>query len=84
MREPGWPRGDRPPAKLLWELWKAGLVMSCEINEHPHGWEIRCYVGGEFHYSQVHAHPHLARDEAEMKKHELLERGWADRPPMPK
>lgn len=44
---PGWPFGDRPPHKLVWELWKTGRIMSCEMNEHPLGWEIRCYPTGQ-------------------------------------
>jgi len=28
MKEPGWPFGNRPPATLLWELWKTGRIMS--------------------------------------------------------
>ena len=35
---------DRPPARLLWEVWKSGRIMSCEMNEHPPGWEICYYV----------------------------------------
>jgi hypothetical protein len=42
MNEPGWPFGNRPPAQLLWEVWKTGRIMSCEMNEHPLGFEIRC------------------------------------------
>ena len=73
--EPGWPRGNRPTPRLLWELWKVGRVMSCEMNEHPLGWEIRCYVGGNFHYSHVSPLRHLAKEEAEAKKQQLVDRG---------
>lgn len=83
MKEPGWPHGNRPKAIVLWELWKAGRIISCEMNEHPFGWEIRCYVGGEFHYSHVHPVRFAAEEEAEEKKQELIARGWTDRPPMP-
>jgi hypothetical protein len=81
MKEPDWPFGNRPTARLLWELWKTGRVMSCEMNEHPLGWEIRCYLRGQFHYSHVHPHPHLARDEAEAKKQELIALWWTDHHP---
>lgn len=57
--------------------------MSCEMNEHPLGWEIRCYLLGDFHYSHVQPLRHLAEDEADAKKQELLALGWGDRPPMP-
>lgn len=84
MKEPGWPFGNRPPAKLLWEVWKTGRIMSCEMNEHPLGWEIRCYLCGEFHYSHVSPVQFAAEEEAEAKKQELIALGWTDRPPTPK
>jgi len=83
MREPGWPHGNRPRATLLWEVWKTGRIMSCEVNEHPLGWEIRCYVSGDFHYIHVHPVRFEAETEADEKKRELLALGWTDRPPMP-
>jgi len=57
MKEHGWPFGNRPQGRVLWEVWKTGRIMSCEINEHPLGWEIRCYIGGQFHYSHVYRFP---------------------------
>lgn len=57
--------------------------MSCEINEHPLGWEIRCYLRGDFHYSYVLKARQLAEEEAEAKKQELLDLGWTHRPPVP-
>ena len=44
---------DRPPARLLWDIWKNGRIMSCEMNEHPPGWEICYYARGDFRSSQV-------------------------------
>jgi len=35
------------------EMWKDGRIMSCEMNDYPLGWEIRCYLQGDFHYSHV-------------------------------
>ncbi len=83
MTEPGWPFGNRPPHQLLWELWKPGYVMSCQINEHPLGWEIRCYLRGNFHYSHVATTRELAEEEAEAQKREVVELGWTNRPVMP-
>jgi hypothetical protein len=83
MIEPGWPHGNRPPHTPLWELWKTGRFMSCEINDHPLGWEIRCYLRGDLHCSQASWTRELAEGEAEAKKQELLVLGWTDRPPMP-
>ena len=83
MKEPGWPFGNRPPPRLLWELWKAGRVMSCEMNEHPLGWEIRCYLRGDFHYSNVQRSQHLAEAEAAAKRKEFVDLGWTERPPAP-
>lgn len=37
VTEPGWPFGNRPTPRLLWEVWKSGRIMSCEMNEHPIG-----------------------------------------------
>lgn len=31
MKEPSWPFGNRPPVTLLWEVYKTGRVMSCEM-----------------------------------------------------
>jgi hypothetical protein len=53
------------------------------MNEHPLGWEIRCYLRGAFHYSHVFPLRHLAEEEAEAKRQELYALGWTDRPPMP-
>lgn len=57
--------------------------MSCEMNEHPLGWEIRCYLRGDFHDSHVSRTREEADAEAEAKKQELLALGWTERPPMP-
>ncbi len=67
----------------MWELWKTGRIMSCEMNEHPLGWEIRCYLRGDFHYSRVSRTRDGAEQEAEAKKQELIALGWTGRPPMP-
>jgi hypothetical protein len=83
MNEPGWPHGNRPAASLLWELWKPGYVMSCEMNEHPLGWELRCYMRGDFHHSQILPSPDLAREEAEAKMQEFVGLGWTRRPTIP-
>jgi hypothetical protein len=83
VKEPGWPLGNRPFATLLWELWKSGRIMSCEMNEHSLGWEVRCYLRGDFHYSHVSRTRGLAEQEAEAKRQELTALGWTDRPPMP-
>ena len=83
MKEPGWPFGNRPPATRLWELYKAGRVMTCEINAHPLGHEMRLYLRGEFQSAQVFATFELAEAEAVDMKRELVEAGWTDRPPMP-
>lgn len=45
-------------------LWKAGHVMSCEMNEPALGREIRWYYRGDFHYSNVQPLRHLAEEEA--------------------
>jgi hypothetical protein len=82
MREPGWPHGNRLPATVMWELWK-GRTFSCEINQRPFGWALRCYVSGDFHYSRVHPVRFAAQEEAEEKKQEPIAAGWTDRPPMP-
>ena len=68
MKEPGWPFGNRPPARLLWELWKSGRIMSCELNEHPQGWEIRYYVRSDFQSSQVFEGVARAETEAHDRK----------------
>jgi hypothetical protein len=52
----------------LWEVWKTGRVMACEINEHSLGWEIRCYLRGDFHYSRVSRTRVEAEQEAEAKR----------------
>jgi hypothetical protein len=83
MAEPGWPRGDRPPHVTVWELWKTGRIMSCEINEHPLGWEIRSYVGAEFRHSRVSGTRAEALEEAERQRRDMIELGWTGRPPMP-
>ncbi len=83
MKEPGWPFGNRPPARLLWEVWKSGRIMSCEMNEHPLGWEIRYYVRGDFQSSQVFEGVARAETEAHDHKQELFTLGWTDRPRMP-
>ncbi len=83
MKEPGWPFGNRPPARLLWEVWKSGRIMSCEMNEHPLGWEIRYYVRGDFQSSQVFEGVARAETEAHDRKQELFTLGWTDRPSMP-
>lgn len=83
MKEPGWPFGNRPAPRLLWELWKTGRIMKCEMNSHPLGWEIRCYLGDRFHDSRVHTLLAAAEDDAEAKKQELIALGWTGRPPMP-
>ncbi len=83
VKEPGWPFDNRPQAKLLWELWKTGRIISCELNEHPLGWEIRCYLRGDFHYSHVSRTRELADGEAEAKKQELVALGWTNRPLVP-
>ncbi|MGH7339421.1 MAG: hypothetical protein ACREKH_02935 [Candidatus Rokuibacteriota bacterium] len=57
--------------------------MSCELNEHPLGWEIGCYLRGEFYYSRVHPARFAAEAEAEERRRELLADGWAERPPAP-
>ena len=57
--------------------------MSCELNEHPLGWEIRCYLRSDFHYTHVSRTRELAEGEAEAKKQELIALGWTDRPPLP-
>jgi hypothetical protein len=80
-REPGWPRGNRPPHHVMWELWKPGKIMSCEINDHPLGVEIRCYLRGEFYYSRVHPVRFAAQEEAEEKRRELLDAAWSEHPP---
>jgi hypothetical protein len=45
--------------------------MSCEMNEHPFGWEIRCYLRGDFHYSHVSRTRELAEQDAQTKRREL-------------
>ena len=75
MKEPGWPFGNRPLARVLWELWK-GRVASCEMNEHPLGWQIRCNVNWEFHYSHVAPLRHLAEEEAAANKRHLVDHEW--------
>lgn len=67
----------------MWEVWKTGRIMTCEVNAHPFGWEVRCYVSGDFHYSRVHPVRFAADEEADEKKRELLAAGWTDRLPMP-
>jgi len=71
VREPGWPFGDRPTPRLLWEVWKAGRVMSCEMDTHPLGVEIRTYQTGEFQSSQVFEFTELAEAEAAQRKREF-------------
>jgi hypothetical protein len=63
-------------------MWKTGRIMSCEMNEHPLGWEIRCYLRSDFHYSHVSRTREGAEQEAEAKKQELVALGWTDPPPM--
>jgi hypothetical protein len=80
MKETGWPFDDRPPAMKVWEVYKTGRIMLCEMNPHPRGWEVRCYLSGEFHYSRVSRTRQEADEEAAAKKQELLDLGWTDRP----
>ena len=77
--EPGWPRGNRPPHRVLWELWKPGCVMRCELNEHPLGHEIRVYHRDDLQAAQVFP---TERD-ADDRRRELLAAACATRPPMP-
>jgi hypothetical protein len=83
MREPGWPHGNRSVARTVWELWKPGHIMSCEINAHPLGYQLRLYMRGEFLSSQVFETLEQTEADAEAQKQEALARGWAARPPMP-
>ena len=57
--------------------------MSCEMNAHPLGVEIRTYQRGEFQSSQVFESTELAEAEAAQRKGEFTMDGWTDRPPMP-
>lgn len=81
--EPGWPFDNRPTPRRVWSVWKTGRLMECEINEHPLGFELRVYLGFDFHYSHAHPTRELAEAEAEQRKRELLEEGWTDRQSMP-
>jgi hypothetical protein len=83
MKEPGWPRGNRPPHRVAWELWKAGKVMRCEMNPHPLGHELRLYVADEFQSSQVFPTIGDAEGDADDRKREFLAAGWSVRRPMP-
>ena len=83
MKEPGWPRGDRPPHRVLWELWKPGHVMRCELNAHPFGSQIRIYQRDEFQSSQIFPTIEEAERDAEEQRRRFVAAGWAERPPMP-
>lgn len=83
MKDPGWPRGDRPPHRVLWELWRPGRVMRCEANAHPLGQEIRIYHRDEFQSAQVFPTTEDAEREAMDRRREFVEQGWAERPPRP-
>src|SRR5689334_17768545 len=83
MREPGSPRGDRPPHRVLWELWQPGHVMRCEMNAHPLGHEIRIYQCDEFQSAQVFAATEDAEREADDHRRAFTAAGWTERPPMP-
>lgn len=81
--EPGWPFDNRPAPQRMWVLWKTGRLMEAEINEHPIGFELRLYLGGDFCYSRAHAARELAEAEAHECKSELLADGWTDPPTRP-
>jgi hypothetical protein len=70
--------------RVVWEVYKTVHgVISCEINEHPYGWEIRCALNSEFYYSRVHTERSTAEEEAQERRHDMLAAGWLERPPMP-
>ena len=81
--EPGWPKGNRPPYRVVWELWKVGKTMRAELNPHPLGHEVRLYIADEFQSSQVLPTIEEAEREAEGRRQEFLAAGWSTRPPMP-
>jgi hypothetical protein len=55
---------------------KDARIMTCEINPHPLGYELRISLGGELYYSRVHAARDLAVTEAAERRRELEETGW--------
>jgi hypothetical protein len=83
MSEPGWPFGGRPKAIQAWCLWKAGSLQSCEINQHPMGFEVRYYQGTDFVSARIHGTLAAANEDAADRKAELLRELWTETPPMP-
>src|SRR2546427_12689753 len=79
MKEPGWPRQNRPKPCRIWSLWKSGALMECEINSHPLGHELRIYHRGQFQSAQVFESDERAAREAQDRKSEFIAAaGWND------
>jgi hypothetical protein len=70
--------------RVVWEVYKTVHgVISCEISDHPLGWEIRCALNDQIYYSRVHTERSAAEAEADERKHDLLAGGWTELTSMP-
>ena len=53
--------------------------MPCAINEYLSGSKVRCCLKGDFCYSNVQRLDHLAIEESDANRQELVALGWTDR-----
>jgi hypothetical protein len=62
---------------VLWELWRDGHAMRCEVRAHPDGHEVRLSDDRGTVAPQVFATLEAAQREADARRDALLAPGWS-------
>jgi len=59
-------------------MTKGAPSSTCELHEHPLGWELRASIGGDDRLTQVHRDRVAALAHAEELRRRLVKRGWTE------